>query len=347
MSNKIWVYIDHFKGEALLSSWEAIGAGVSLAGEYGGGVTALVFGSDVGAAAQEAITYGANEVLLAEDAALEDYRAEPFTSTLAKLANEAEPEVILFPTTTRCRDLAAMAAIDLNTGVLVDVTSLEVADGFILATRPIYAGKLLSKVQCSTKPQIVTLRGRAFPKPPADESRSGTITRVEVSLSENEITTKVIGYAESAGGVSLNDAGVIVSGGRGVSNNPSLTPPDELDDGEKEKWRAQEGFKLVGKLANVLGGAVGASRAAVDAGYVPYSHQVGQTGKVVSPDLYIACGISGAIQHLAGMRTSKLIVAVNKDPDAPIFKLTRFGVVGDLYDILPPLTEALRQRLGK
>jgi electron transfer flavoprotein alpha subunit len=166
-------------------------------------------------------------------------------------------------------------------------------------------------------------------------------------LTESEITTKVLGYSESAGGVSLNDAGVIVSGGRGVSNNPSLTPPDGLDDGEKEKWRAQEGFKLVGNLASVLGGAVGASRAAVDAGYVPYSNQVGQTGKVVSPDLYIACGISGAIQHLAGMRTSKLIVAVNKDPDAPIFKLTRFGVVGDLYDILPPLTEALRQRLGK
>jgi electron transfer flavoprotein alpha subunit len=145
----------------------------------------------------------------------------------------------------------------------------------------------------------------------------------------------------------LNDAAVIVSGGRGVSNRPSLAPPAGLDDAQQEKWRAQEGFKLVGALANVLGGAVGASRAAVDAGYIPYVHQVGQTGKVVSPDLYIACGISGAIQHLAGMRTSKMIVAVNKDPDAPIFKLARFGVVGDLYDILPPLTEALRQRLGK
>ena len=142
------------------------------------------------------------------------------------------------------------------------------------------------------------------------------------------------------------DAAVIVSGGRGVSNNPKLTPPAELDAAEQEKWRAQEGFKLVGELASAVGGAVGASRAAVDAGYIPYAHQVGQTGKVVSPDLYIACGISGAIQHLAGMRSSKVIVAINKDPDAPIFKLARFGAVGDLFDILPPLTEALRSQLG-
>jgi len=347
MNNKIWVYIDHFKGEALPASWEAIGAAKYLASEYNSGVTALVFGSGVDKTAQEAVHYGADEVLIADEGLLGDFRTEPFTSILAKAAQEGEPEVIVFPTTTRGRDLAAMTAIDLNTGVLVDVTALEVIDGKILATRPIYAGKLLSKVQCNAKPQIVTLRGRAFSKPELDESRSGTKTKLEVDLSEGEISTQVLGYSESERGVSLNDAGVIVSGGRGVSNNPSLTPPDGLDEGEQEKWRAQEGFKLVGGLANVLGGAVGASRAAVDAGYVPYSHQVGQTGKVVTPDLYIACGISGAIQHLAGMRTSKLIVAVNKDPDAPIFKLARYGVVGDLYDILLPLTEALRKRLGK
>ena len=157
----------------------------------------------------------------------------------------------------------------------------------------------------------------------------------------------MIGYTQAESGVSLTDANVIVSGGRGVSNNPGLNPPAGMDDKEAEIWRAQQGFKLIGDLAEVLGGAVGASRAAVDAGYIPYEHQVGQTGKIVAPDLYIAFGISGAIQHLAGMRTSKVIVAINKDADAPIFKLARFGVVGDFHAILPPLTEAFRKRLDK
>jgi len=347
MSNKIWVYIDQFKGEALPASWEAIGAGKIIAGELGGGVTALVFGKDVDTIAQQAIHFGADEVLQAEDPTLSEYRPEPYTGILARLAGESMPEVILFPTTTRGRELAAMAAIDLKTGVLVDVISLEVVEGAVVATRPIYGGKLLSKVQCSARPQLVTLRGRAFPKPVADESRSGTITKIAAVMPEAEIPTQVLGYTESIGGVSLNDAAVIVSGGRGVSNNPSLTPPGGLDEAAQEKWRAQQGFMLVGELASVLGAAVGASRAAVDAGYIPYAHQVGQTGKVVSPDMYIACGISGAIQHLAGMRTSKMIVAVNKDPDAPIFKLARFGVVGDLFEFLPPFTEAMRQRLEK
>jgi electron transfer flavoprotein alpha subunit len=170
---------------------------------------------------------------------------------------------------------------------------------------------------------------------------------VEPVLSEDEIPTKVVGYSQAEGGVSLADAAVIVSGGRGVSNNPSLNPPEGMDDGEAEIWRAQQGFVLIADLAEVLGAAVGASRAAVDAGYIPYPHQVGQTGKVVSPDLYVACGISGAIQHQAGMRTSKVIVAINKDPDAPIFKLARYGVVGDLFEIVPALTDSLKSKLGK
>jgi electron transfer flavoprotein alpha subunit len=240
-----------------------------------------------------------------------------------------------------------MVAIDLNTGVLVDVTALEVVEGAILATRPIYAGKVLARVQCSAQPQLVTLRVRAFAKPEADESHSGTLTKIDALVAEDAMATQIVEYTQAEGGVSLNDAAVIVSGGRGVSNNPKLIPPDGLDEGAQEKWRAEAGFQLVNALAKTLRAAVGASRAAVDAGYVPYVHQVGQTGKVVSPDLYIACGISGAIQHLAGMRTSKIIVAVNKDPDAPIFKLARFGVVGDLFDVLPPLTEAMQARLSQ
>ncbi len=166
-----------------------------------------------------------------------------------------------------------------------------------------------------------------------------------MDFASEDIPTEIVGYAQAEGGVSLTDAAVVVSGGRGVAINHNLQPPSDLDDKEAEIWKAHQGFKLVEELAGVLGGAVGASRAAVDAGYIPYDHQVGQTGKVVSPDLYIACGISGAIQHQAGMRTSKVIVAINRDPDAPIFKLARFGVVGDLYDVLPPLIEAFRKKL--
>jgi electron transfer flavoprotein alpha subunit len=347
MSNKVWVYIDQFKGEALLTSWEALGAAKSLAEDLGSGLTALVLGHEVGQLAELAGQYGADEVLQADDPILVDYRPEPYTSTLAKLVGEAQPEVILFPTTSRGRELAGMLAIDLNTGVLVDVTALEVRDGDIVATRPVYAGKLLANVVTKTRPQIITVRVRAFSKANQDSSRAANIVQVQVNLDEAAQKSSVLDYAEAGGGVSLSDAAVIVSGGRGISNNPALQAPAGLDERGTEIWRAQEGFKLVGELAQVLNGAMGASRAAVDAGYVPYQHQVGQTGKVVAPDLYIACGISGAIQHLAGMRSSKLIIAINKDPEAPIFKLARYGVVGDLHQIVPALSEAFKKRLGK
>jgi electron transfer flavoprotein alpha subunit len=336
---KTWVYIDHFKGEALPASWEAVGVGKTL-----GNVSALVFGSGVEELAKSAFEYGADEVLLADDASLEDFRGEVYASTLSKLASDQNPDLILFPTTTRGRELAGMAAIDLETGVLVDVVGLEVDGDQVVATRPVYAGKLLEKTVCNARPQLVTLRGRAFPKPEQNAGASGAITKVEVV---SEAKTTVEGYSTSEGGVSLTDAGVIVSGGRGTSANPALTPPGGMDEKQAEIWRAQEGFKLVAELAKALGGAMGASRAAVDAGYIPYNHQVGQTGKVVSPDLYIACGISGAIQHLAGMRTAKVIVAINKDPDAPIFKLARYGVIGDMHKVVPALTEAFKKKLGK
>jgi electron transfer flavoprotein alpha subunit len=345
--NKIWVFIDQFRGQALPTSWEGIGAGRMLAEQLGGGVTALVFGRNVESIATQAIQYGADEVLLADDPSLEDYRAEPYTALLSKLAGDSSPEIILFTTTTRGRELAAMAAIDLNTGVLPDVIDLEVKDDSLLATRPIYAGKLLCKVTCLTRPQLVTLRGRAFSKLPADASRTGRVTKVNPVMPETDIPSKIEAFTPGEAGVSLTDASVIVSGGRGTSNNSNLTPPAGLDEKQAEIWKAQQGFKLIEELAQVLHAAVGASRAAVDAGYIPYAHQVGQTGKVVSPDLYIACGISGAIQHQAGMRTSKVIVAINRDPEAPIFKLARYGVVGDLHTIVPALTEAFRKRLGK
>jgi electron transfer flavoprotein alpha subunit len=336
---KTFVYIDHFKGEAQPASWEALGLAKSF-----GAATALVFGSGVDEVVKAALEYGADEVLLADDSALLDYRAETYASTLSALASSLSPDLILFPTTTRTRELAAMSAVDLNSNVITDATAVDVSDDSILVTRPIYEAKLFEKVTASGKPQLITLRGRAFPKPEREEGKTGTITKVDA---KTDALTSVEGYSVAEVGVSLNDAGIIVSGGRGVSNNPSLQPPAGLDDKQSEIWKAQQGFKLIGELASVLGGAVGASRAAVDAGYIPYSNQVGQTGKVVAPDLYIAAGISGAIQHLAGIRSAKMVVAINKDADAPIFKVARYGVVGDLFVIVPALTEAFKKKLGK
>ncbi|HXF85213.1 MAG TPA: electron transfer flavoprotein subunit alpha/FixB family protein [Anaerolineales bacterium] len=336
---KTLVYIDHFKGEIQPASWEALGLAKSF-----GTASAVVFGSGVDAVVKAAYEYGADEVFVADDPALMDYRAEPYASTLSALASSATPDLILFPTTARTRELAAMSAVDLNTGVLTDIIALELNGERWIATRPIYEGKILEKATCSSKPVLATLRARAFSKPERDASRTGTPIKVEVKA---EALTTVEGYSAAESAVNLGDAPVIVSGGRGVSNNPSLIPPDGMDEKQAELWRAQQGFALITELANVLGGAVGASRAAVDAGYIPYSHQVGQTGKVVAPDLYIACGISGAIQHLVGMRNAKLIVAINKDADAPIFKQARYGVVGDLFQIVPALTAEFKKRLGK
>ncbi|GAB4498455.1 MAG: electron transfer flavoprotein subunit alpha [Anaerolineales bacterium] len=336
---KTFVYIDHFKGQVQPASWEALG----LAKSFGTAV-ALVFGAGVDEVAKAAVEFGADEVLVADDAALADYRAEMYASTLSALASSSTPDLILFPTTARTRELAAMSAIDLNTGVLTDLTGLEANGDSFVATRPIYEGKLMEKTVCAGKPVMATIRGRAFPKPERAAGKSGTITKVAAA---GEAKSSVEGYSASESAVNLGDAGIIVSGGRGVSNNPALTPPAGLDEKQAEIWRAQQGFALVTELAQLLGGAVGASRAAVDGGYIPYAHQVGQTGKVVAPDLYIACGISGAIQHLVGMRNAKVIVAINKDADAPIFKQARYGVVGDLFQILPALTEAMKKKLGK
>ena len=336
---KTFVYIDHFKGEVQPASWEALGVAKSF-----GSASAVIFGSGLDALVKTAFEFGADEVLVADDPALVDYRVEAYASTLSALASAQTPDLILFPTTARTRELAAMSAMDLNTGVLVDLTGLSLNGDKLVATRPIYEGKLNETVVCSGKPVIATLRARAFPRPAQDKSKNGAATKVEAKT-DSPVTVE--GYEVAEAAVSVADAGVIVSGGRGVSNNPSLTPPAGMDEKQAEVWRAQQGFKLIGELAIVLGGAVGASRAAVDSGYIPYAHQVGQTGKVVAPDLYIACGISGAIQHIVGIRSAKLIIAINKDAEAPIFKVARYGVVGDLFAIVPALTAAFKMKLGK
>jgi electron transfer flavoprotein alpha subunit len=327
-TNSVWVYVDQFKGAALAASWEAMGAAKRLAGELGAGVTALVFGQGVAGIAQEAFQYGADAVTICDDPTLADFRVRPYAAILSKLAADARPQVILGPATTRGRDVFGFVAVDLDTGTIADATGLALQGGAVRVTRPVYAGKLIGEAICTDRrPQLITLRPRAFPKPEPYLGRSGEVTQVPALLREDEIATKVVDYSIEAGKVSLSDAKIIVSGGRGVGG--------------------PEGFVPVRELAETLGAALGASRAAVDAGWIPYAHQVGQTGKTVSPDLYIACGISGAIQHQAGMRTAKLIVAVNKDNEAPIFKLARYGIVGDLFKIVPALTAEFKTRLGK
>jgi len=342
---KILTYIDHLHGNVQPASWETLALGAKFAQENGGTCASVVLGEDVGDIAEQAFQYGADEVFVGDDPELKDFRFEPCTDFLAHAAREFEADILLLPTTHRCRTLAGMVAVDLESGVLVDVIDLELEEGRFTATRPIYAGKLLAKVKCEADPQVVTIRPRAFESPQADPGREGKLVEIPLELDPAKIKSRVINYATRDEGVSLTDASIIVSGGRGTANNPDLDPPADLDEEEAEIWRAKQGFTLIGELADVLGAAMGASRAAVDAGYIPYDHQVGQTGKVVSPDLYIACGISGAIQHLAGMRTSKTIVAINKDREAPIFGLARFGIVGDLYQVLPPLTAALREKI--
>ncbi len=215
MANKVLVYIDQFKGSPLPASWEALGAGRTLAEKLGGGIAALVIGEGAKKVASQAFQYGADEVFYADNSSLQDYRPEPYTTWVARLAKEQAPEILVFPTTTRGRELAAMSAIDLQSGVLADVIALELDGGKLVATRPVYAGKLLSKVICEATPQIITTRGRAFDMPQPDASRTGEPRLVEAAMPEAAIASRVVGYAQAEGGVSLGDAAVIVSGGAG------------------------------------------------------------------------------------------------------------------------------------
>ncbi len=343
----VYVWIETFKGKALNSSWEALGAGRTIADKLSVPLTALVFGENAGAIAKEVATYGAAKALVCEDATLNGFRLEPYAALLSKLVQDNAPKAVLAIGSARGRELLAASAADTNSGLITEATSLEVqGDGSFKVGRPVYAGKILSEaVGSAGGTQFVTLRGRAFKANDVKADATAEITNVSPVLGEDQIATKIEGFEEEVGTVNLTDAAIIVSGGRAMANNPKDAPPGTAD---AAVWKAKDGFENTLKpLADVLGAAVGASRAAVDAGYIPYAHQVGQTGKTVSPDLYIACGISGAIQHQAGMRTSKLIVVINKDPEAPMFKMAKYGIVGDLYKVVPALTAELKKRLGK
>lgn len=340
----IFVFVESYNGTASNVSWEAIGAAKPLAEAFGTDITALVFGKNAGAIAAEAGHYGADKTLVCEDASLEPYRLEPFAALLSALVEAHAPEAVIAVATNRSREVLASSAADTDSGLVTEAIDLAVDGQTISVTRPAYAGKLLNTMSLSSGTRFITLRGRAFLPLDADESRAIEAVTVEPAMNADDIVVQVESFEEEVGKVSLTDAPIIVSGGRGMANNPKDAPSDA---GDAAVWKAQDGFAhVVQPLADTLGAAVGASRAAVDAGYIPYEHQVGQTGKVVNPDLYIAAGISGAIQHQAGMRNSKIIVAVNKDAEAPIFKLARYGIVGDLYEVLPALNEELKKRLG-
>ncbi len=341
----VFVWIETFSGQVVPGSWEALSAARILAKGDDLDVVALLFGTDDHAIIEDSHQRGAATCLVCSDETLLDYRLETYSTLLGELVKSRRPRAVVSAATNRGRELLASAAGDTESGLLSDVIDLRVEEGMIIGARAAYAGKVLMEMTANTNTAFVTVRGRAFPAAPRDDQRQGTIERVAPAPSSDAMPTEVLDFKSESGTISLADAAIIVSGGRGMASNPAEAP-ENLDGEEATIWKAKHGFaNTLSPLAEILGAAIGASRAAVDAGYIPYEHQVGQTGKVVTPDLYIACGISGAIQHQAGMRNSKIIVAINKDADAPIFKLARYGIVGDLYEIVPALTAALNKQL--
>lgn len=324
----VLVWIEQSNSGAVSSSWEVLGKARALASELGVPVTAAVLGAETDATAQAALSYGADTVYTVTSPVLSSFRLSAYEAALKKVAASAGAKMILASATNRGRELTALLACDLNAGLAPDVVDLRVDGGGLVAVRSVFSNNILVDVTFGSDVQVVSVRQRSFPAPEAGAG-GGSIVAVDAALSEDQVAEKISDFKSTdTGEVNLNDARIIVSGGRGVAADPA------------------KGFQLVADLATALGAAVGASRAAVDAGYVPYKHQVGQTGKTVRPDLYIAAGISGAIQHLAGMAGSKVIVAINKDRTAPIFEKATYGVIGDLYEFLPALTDECKKRLG-
>ncbi len=312
----VWVIAEQRDGALRKISFEAASAAKKVADAMGTDVTAVVLGSGMEAACKDLGKYGAKKVLYADDAAYATYTTDAYSQALAELIKGGSPDVVLLGASMQGKDLAGRLAAKLDTSAAVDCTALKVEDGKLVATRPIYAGKVYADVLVTGSPQIATLRPNVF-----DMVESGGEAAVEkVSPALGALKTKVVEVQQLAGGkVDLTEATIIVSGGRGMKEAAN--------------------FSILEELADKLGGTVGASRSAVDAGWRHHTDQVGQTGKVVTPNLYIACGISGAIQHLAGMGSSKVIVAINKDPDAPIHQKADFCVVGDLFEVVPALSE--------
>ncbi len=329
----VWVYVEHERGKVSNVSFELLGEGRKLAGDLGCQLCGFLLSDSEGVEGfiKEAIAYGADKVYVSESPVLKDYRTDAYACGAINLIRKYKPEIVLFGATTQGRDFAGTVATTIEAGLTADCTGLDIdpESKLLRQTRPAFGGNIMATIldYPQYRPQMSTVRPKVFPMPKRDDSRKGEVIREPLPMTEDQVRTKVVEFLRGLEAVNLIDAEIIVSGGRGIGNS--------------------ENFKVIRELATLLGAAVGASRAAVDAGWIPYEHQVGQTGRTVRPKIYFACGISGSIQHQAGMKTSDIIVAINKDPEAPIFKIATFGIVADLFTAVPMITEEFRKRLGK
>jgi len=318
MSENILVITEQRDGEFRKVSFEALSEGKRIANALGTGLTALVIGDGIESIAGEAGKYGADRVLAADAPALKEYTTDAYANVISSVIENEKPKAIIIGASFQGKDLSARLAARFNAALAMDCVALRVDGDNLVAIRPMYGGKVLADVALSGTPQIAAIRPNSMDI--TETQGAGAVEKIEAAIGETSI--KFIEKKLETGKIELAEADVIVSGGRGMGGAD---------------------FTVVENLAAALNGAVGASRSAVDEGWRPHADQVGQTGKVVSPNLYIACGISGAIQHLAGMSSSKVVVAINKDEDAPIFDKADFGIVGDLFDIVPAITEELKK----
>jgi len=327
----VYVIAEEFEGKLRNVTLELLGQGKQLAEGIGDEVGAVLIGHNVKPLAQELIAHGAHKVYVYDDPKFEHYNTTAFTRALVHFFNEVKPNVYLVGATNIGRDLGPRVANALQTGLTADCTNLFVDDDgkTIVWTRPALGGNIMAEIVCrNNRPQMGTVRPNVFKKPEADPNATGEVIDMHVDLTEADFLTKFVELIKVGGnGIKIEKADIIVAGGRGMNGSEAFTG-------------------MLKELADVLGGAVGASRAAVDAGWIDALHQVGQTGKTVGPKIYIAAGISGAIQHLAGMSGSDCVIAINKDEDAPIFKVADYGIVGDAFEIVPKLTAAIKAAKG-
>lgn len=327
----VWVFCEQKKGVVQTISYELLGEGKKLAKKIGGKLCAVLLGDNIASEAEKLAWRGADKVYLADSPQLKNYQDDPYTKVLVELVKEYKPEILLCGATTIGRSLISRVAITIDAGLTADCTGLDIdeKEKLLLQTRPAFGGNIMATIITPNhRPQMSTVRHKVMKEPELNKSHKAEVIKKTYDGKILNSRTRIIDIVEELEEtVNLAEADIIVSGGRGM--------------------HGADNFSLIKEFAKVIGGAVGSSRAAVDSGWMPYSHQVGQTGKTVCPKLYIACGISGQIQHLIGMQSSKVIVAINKDPDAPIFKVATYGIVGDLFEIIPALTKEFRKLLKK